>query len=91
MPLETQLAGTETSLNHEYISLHVDFDPNRPCGKTYEQYMEEIKDINLVIYSSNEVLDPLNFDDPIKTILDDKYSFVIDPRVKSFNRMYIRK
>ena len=90
-PQDSQLLGTETSVQSKNLALEIYFEPNRSCGMSFEEYMQEMESINLAIYSSNEFLNPFNFDDPIQTVLDDKYSVIIDPRVMSFYRYYIRK
>ena len=51
---------------------------------SFEEYMQEIIDVNIGVYYSNEFLNPYNFDDPIQTVLDDKHSLIIDPRVRSY-------
>ena len=85
------MSGTETSKKHNSLTLVVNFDPNQSCGMTFENYMEQVLEINLAIYFSNEFLNPYNFDDPIQTLLEDKYRMILDPRVISYKRFYIRK
>ena len=90
-PQDSQLLGAETSEQSKKLALAINFEPNHSCGMSFEEYMQEIRSIDLVIYSSNEFLNPFNFDDPIQTVLDDKYTLLIDPRVMSYYRYYIRK
>ena len=75
----------------ESIALVFNYEQNQPCQKTYEEYMQEVTDIDAIIYSSNEILNPFNFNDPIQTVLDDKHTLKMDPRVKSLYRFYVQK
>ena len=85
------MLGTETSVQSKNLALEIYFEPNRSCGMSFEEYMQEMESINLAIYSSNEFLNPFNFDDPIQTVLDDKHTLKMDPRVKSYYRFYVQK
>ena len=47
---------------------------------SYEEYLNDVGDINAFVLIANENLDPHNFDDPIKKIFIDKYIITIDPK-----------
>ena len=58
---------------------------------SYEEYLNDVGDINVFVLIANENLDPHNFDDPIKKIFIDKYIITIDPKDVTYMNYFIRQ
>ena len=77
--------------NHQRFSLTASYTPNNECGMSLLQVSEDVNYISLYFKIINEYIDPKNFEDPIQTVVTDKYYTVLRYSSFTLNDIYIRK
>ena len=86
-----RLKGSRISHANENFSFALKFNPNSSCNQSFQEFLEDVNYFRLKVLLLNEILDPLNFENPIQGILNDQNYQVIDPKQITFNTLLIQK
>ena len=91
LPSDLNITGSRISQRFETFMLGVSFNPYSSCGMSYEEFLQDVSRVNILLLVGNEIINPHKFDDPVQTIVDDQYTMIVDPKQLTYVDLYLRK
>ena len=85
------LQGSFSSDFSNFFAITVEYEPNEEWGMTYDQYVNDVKYVELMFIIANEYIDPKNYDNPVQVEINDHYYVGVDPRSATFMNLFVQK
>ena len=85
------LQGSTTSSVSNYFLIEAKYEPNNEWGMTFDEYINDLQYVELILIIANEYIDPKNHDNPIQTAINDHYYVMLESQSRTYFDLFVRK
>ena len=58
---------------------------------TFDEYLYDVREVQIMIVTTNEYIDPKNYDNPIQVVTNDHYYAILDTNSITYFDLLIQK